>query len=140
MNRPPLHPRLKADCYLLGDLDCGRLLLHRNAVLPWFILVPDTRFTELHELEADFYLQVMIDIQGLATFVKRQFEADKINIATIGNQVPQLHIHVIGRRRDDPYWPGVVWGQPEIADNYTEVRLDAIRAAVAGVFNLKDPV
>lgn len=138
MSRQPLHPRLAADCHVLGDIDCGSLLLHQNATLPWFILVPATKLTELHELDLQLYQQVMMAIHTLAGFVKHQFEADKINIAAIGNQVPQLHIHVIGRRRDDPYWPGVVWGQSETSDVYSEIRLKAIRAALAGVFKLEN--
>lgn len=138
MNKRSLHPRLAGDCHLLGEIECGTLLLHRNATLPWFILVPDTRLTELHELDPVLYQQIMTAVHTLAGFVKRQFEADKINIAAIGNQVPQLHIHVIGRRRDDPYWPGVVWGKPETADTYTDIRLEAIRAAISGIFKLEN--
>lgn len=137
MIRHTLHPRLEADCHVLGNIECGTLLLHKNATLPWFILVPDTRLTELHELEPAFYRQVMTSVYALSAFVKKQFEADKINIATIGNLVPQMHIHVIGRRRDDPYWPGVVWGQQETSDTYSELRLEAIHAAIAGTFRLK---
>ena len=136
MTRHALHQRLAADCHVLGDIDCGMLLLHRNATLPWFILVPDTKLTELHELEPALYQQVMAAVHTLSGFVKKQFEADKINIATIGNQVPQMHIHVIGRRHDDPYWPGVVWGQPETNETYSDIRMQAIHAAVAGVFRL----
>ncbi len=137
MNQQKLHSRLADDCHLLGEIDGSRLLLHRNAMLPWFILVPATHHTELHELEMTFYQQIMTTVHSLSGFVKQQFEADKINIATIGNQVPQLHIHIIGRHRDDPYWPGVVWGQPETSDSYTDLRLAALRKAVAGRFQLK---
>lgn len=137
MTRHTLHPRLAADCHVLGHIDCGTLLLHKNATLPWFILVPSTTATELHELEPALFHQVMTAVHTLSGFVKKQFEADKINIATIGNQVPQMHIHVIGRRHDDPYWPGVVWGQPETEAVYSDIRVSAIHTAIASVFRLQ---
>lgn len=137
MNQPELHPQLAADCHILGKTGCGRILLHHNAAIPWFILVPDTQLTELHELDTTTYQEVMSTVQQLGAFVKRSFDADKINIAAIGNQVPQLHIHVIGRRQDDPWWPHVIWGQAESSDEYySDDRLAAIRAALVNVLPL----
>lgn len=69
------------------------------------------------------------EIDQLAAFVEAHFNADKLNIATIGNIVPQLHIHVIGRFHNDFCWPAPVWGQSERAD-YTPQRLEQIHQAL----------
>ena len=86
-------------------------LLHHNAEVVWFILVPHTEVTELYQLDSGLQLQVYQQINILSDYIHNHFSIDKINVASIGNVVPQLHIHVIGRRRDDVYWPDVVWGK-----------------------------
>lgn len=108
-----LDSRLESDCTVLGELSSGSLLLlHHNAAVVWFIVVPKTTKTELFELSPAEQQELLKEINLLSAFLKGQQDCDKINIATIGNIVSQLHIHVIGRNHTDPYWPGVVWGQP----------------------------
>lgn len=108
-----LDSRLENDCTVLGELRSGNLLLlHHNAAVVWFIVVPKTTKTELYELPPTEQQQLLEEISLLSAFLKEESGCDKINVATIGNIVSQLHIHIIGRNRDDPYWPGVVWGQP----------------------------
>lgn len=109
---PPfvIHPQLRADNHLLGRFHHCHLLLNRNASLPWFILLPEVSVLELHEIDEPLRQAIDREVQGLAIWVKRQFHCDKLNLAAIGNRVPQLHIHLIGRRQDDPCWPDVVWG------------------------------
>ena len=104
-----LHPQLARDCHVLGRLGEIRVLLHGNAALDWFILVPEREAVELHELAPGDRRALEEAADGLARWLKER-GADKINVAAIGNMVPQLHYHVVGRRRDDPAWPGVVWG------------------------------
>ncbi len=108
-----LDSRLESDCTTLGELSSGSLLLlHSNAAVVWFIVVPKTDKTELFELPSAEQQQLLEGINRLSAFLKEQHGCDKINVATIGNIVSQLHIHIIGRNHSDPYWPGVVWGQP----------------------------
>jgi diadenosine tetraphosphate (Ap4A) HIT family hydrolase len=105
-----LHHRLQEDTHLLGEFNNCHLLLSRNAFFPWFILVPATEETEFHKLDPDQQFQIQQHINALARFIEAHFPTDKINIGMIGNIVPQLHIHIIGRSQNDPCWPGVVWG------------------------------
>ena len=105
-----LDPRLAADCHRLGELGDAELLLMDNAHFPWLILVPHSSQSELYELDFGQQEALLTSINVLSDFIKQQFSSDKLNIATIGNIVSQLHIHIIGRRHDDPCWPGVVWG------------------------------
>jgi diadenosine tetraphosphate (Ap4A) HIT family hydrolase len=77
----------------------------------WFILVPETGATEWHELPAPLREQLLTASSMLGAMLKNDEGCDKVNIAAIGNMVPQFHFHVIGRWKTDPYWPGVVWGR-----------------------------
>jgi len=91
---------------------CSRLLLMNNALVPWFILVPEVQVTEFHDLPSEQQHQLLDEINALSGFIMAHFGAEKINLGAIGNKVRQLHIHVIGRFESDAYWPGVVWGAP----------------------------
>jgi diadenosine tetraphosphate (Ap4A) HIT family hydrolase len=105
-----LDPRLAADCHRLGQLGDAELLLMDNAHFPWLILVPHCTQSEWYELDLAQQQALLTSINALSDFIKQQFPSDKLNIASIGNIVSQLHIHIIGRHHDDPCWPGVVWG------------------------------
>jgi diadenosine tetraphosphate (Ap4A) HIT family hydrolase len=102
---------LLQNCQQVAEADRFSYLLHQNAEVVWFILVPHTNVTELYQLETDLQQQVYQRINRLSDFIQSHFSIDKINVASIGNVVSQLHIHVIGRRLDDVYWPDVVWGK-----------------------------
>lgn len=110
-----LNERLAAGCFDFGTLGNCRVLLKDNAVFPWFILVPevDESITELHQLDATDYASAMFTIRQVSEFVETRFRPDKLNVASIGNIVPQLHIHIVARFEDDPAWPGVVWSCSE---------------------------
>lgn len=108
-----LHPRIAADTLHLAESAQSLLRLMNNTLVTWFILVPKTGCHELHHLDPVTRRQVREEIDALAALVECEFRPDKLNIACIGNLVPQLHIHVIGRRRDDFCWPSPVWGRPE---------------------------
>ena len=122
-----LHPTLAADCHDLGVWRDLRLLLHRDAHVPWIILVPETSITEWHELSGDLHRQLLAASTLLARMLKTDFACDKVNVAAIGNLVPQFHFHVIGRWRTDPYWPGVVWGRVEPGRVYGESEVEDMR-------------
>lgn len=107
-----LHPQLEQDCEQLGRFDLCRLLLMRDANYPWCILVPEREdISEIYQLSADDQLQLTRESALLARTMATLFAADKMNVAALGNVVPQLHIHHIARRRNDPAWPAPVWGK-----------------------------
>ena len=128
-----LDPRLAADTHRLGELALSEVLLMNNALLPWFILVPRVAETEIHELDAACRQQLHDETTALSAFVAEVFPIDKLNVAAIGNVVAQLHVHVVGRRRDDYAWPGVVWGRSERAD-YPDGEATAIADRLATGF------
>ncbi len=105
-----LDSRLDNDCFVLGQLKTSRLLLLNNALVPWFILVPDTTATEIYELPHAQQLELLEEINIISNHLKQNFAVDKLNVAAIGNIVKQMHIHIVGRHVDDFCWPGVVWG------------------------------
>lgn len=105
-----IHPQLLADCHPLGRLPATHLLLHRNAVIPWFILVPETDLTDLLDLPLTQRDQVLSDCRQVRDYLKVRFHSTRANVAWIGNLVPQLHVHVIGRRPGDACWPRPAWG------------------------------
>jgi diadenosine tetraphosphate (Ap4A) HIT family hydrolase len=87
------------------------LLLKNHASFPWLLLVPevDNAVEDLHQLDPQQYESVMLAIREVSEFVSQHFKPEKLNVACIGNQVRQMHIHVVARFADDPAWPGTVW-------------------------------
>lgn len=107
-----LHPQLQADCTVLGDFPLCRLLLLEDAHYPWFILVPRRDgMREIHELSEEDQLALLRESSCLARALVSAFGPDKLNIAALGNLVPQLHIHHIARYTNDASWPQPVWGR-----------------------------
>jgi diadenosine tetraphosphate (Ap4A) HIT family hydrolase len=105
-----LHPQLASDTLLLGKLAMCRVLLMNNEHFPWIILVPECPgVTEVFELDEPDALRLWTELRTASLAMKQAFAARKINMAAIGNRVPQLHIHIIARQEDDATWPGVVW-------------------------------
>ena len=106
-----LHPQLALDTVPVGDLPLARALLTSDANYPWVILVPRLPgLVELIDLEENAQVQLLGEIAATARALKSITQCDKLNIAALGNQVPQLHVHVIARRHTDPAWPKPVWG------------------------------
>jgi diadenosine tetraphosphate (Ap4A) HIT family hydrolase len=104
--------RLKQDCINLGRMPLCHLLLMLDANYPWFILVPDRDdISEIYELDETDQQQLMQESVILGRAMMRAFKGEKLNIAALGNVVPQLHIHHIVRYRGDPAWPAPVWGR-----------------------------
>ena len=92
----------------------------KDSNYPWFILVPDREeITEIHQLSETDQQQLISESSTLSRIIDKQFNADKINIAALGNLVPQLHIHHIVRFKTDAAWPAPVWGKVP-AKAYTE--------------------
>jgi diadenosine tetraphosphate (Ap4A) HIT family hydrolase len=106
-----LHPQLAQDTVPVGDLPLARMLLANDANYPWLILVPRLPgLVELIDLEENAQVQLLGEVAASARALKTITECDKLNIAALGNQVPQLHVHVIARRRTDAAWPRPIWG------------------------------
>ncbi|MCZ4282814.1 HIT domain-containing protein [Kiloniella laminariae] len=106
-----LHPRLTADTLVVTDLPQCRVLLMNDSRYPWLILVPrHNELRELHDLAPTELAAVMEEVRKVSEVLVQAFGAFKINVAALGNMVPQLHIHVIARSQSDPAWPGPVWG------------------------------
>ena len=99
----------------------------------WFILVPETGTIEWHELPAPLRDQLLTASSILGAMLKNDEGCDKVNIAAIGNMVPQFHFHVIGRWKTDPYWPGVVWGRSVPGRSYAAVDIEDAKARVLGM-------
>ena len=130
-----LHQQLAADTVPVGDLALSRLLAINAADYPWLVLVPRRAgAVELADLGADaFPLTAEIALVSLA--LKELTHCDKLNIAAIGNVVPQLHVHIVARRKDDPLWPKPVWGhmQPSKGEAAAFARFVAAIRAGAGI-------
>lgn len=106
-----LDPRLDADTLPLADLPLCRALLMNDARYPWVILVPRvTSVSEVFELSPQDQTQLWREASLLGEAMHTTFSGDKLNIATLGNVVSQLHIHLVVRSHDDASWPGPVWG------------------------------
>ena|SRR5579872_123717 len=106
-----LHPQLEHDTTAIGDLPLSRLLLSNDANYPWLVLVPRRLgASEIIDLDATDQAQLLIEVAQASRVLKEITACHKLNIAAIGNMVPQLHVHVVARRRDDPAWPKPVWG------------------------------
>jgi len=106
-----LHERLAGDTVAVTDGPLSAILLMNDRSYPWLILVPQRLgLREMHDLAASERTHLMAEIAAASRCLERLFAADKINIGALGNLVPQLHIHVVARFRNDPAWPGPVWG------------------------------
>jgi diadenosine tetraphosphate (Ap4A) HIT family hydrolase len=105
-----LHPQLAADTVTVCDLALSRLLAMNDANFPWLILVPRRPgVSEIIDLGGEQSV-LMDEIALVSRALKDETRCDKLNVAAIGNMVPQLHVHVVARRKDDAAWPKPVWG------------------------------
>lgn len=106
-----LDSRLLNDCEVIGKFKLCNVLLMRDANYPWCVLVPDRENKmEIFDLSPEEQQQLTLESNTLLAFLKKEFNADKMNVAALGNVVPQLHIHHIVRYKTDIAWPSPVWG------------------------------
>lgn len=128
-----LHPRLAADTLPVGTLPLCHVLLMNDAAYPWCILVPARgNIREIHALDVPDRQQLMHEIAAVSAAMETALHPDKMNVAALGNQVPQLHVHVIARFGTDPAWPNPVWGhQPArpYTDSEKKQQLATLQAA-----------
>ena len=105
-----LHERLAAETLEVARWPLCRVLLMNDQAYPWLILVPEREgLKDLHDLDPADHGAALAEIGRAARALQRLFKPDKINIAALGNVVPQLHVHVIARFTTDPAWPRPVW-------------------------------
>jgi diadenosine tetraphosphate (Ap4A) HIT family hydrolase len=127
-------PRLMNDTVLVGELSLSRVLMMNDARFGWLILVPRRdgacEIADLAEADA---MQLMREVRLTSAALRKISPCDKLNIASLGNMVPQLHVHVVARVRGDAAWPGPVFGVPgriDLAHDVLEARCVALRAAL----------
>ena len=130
--------RLLDDCEVLGKFKLCHVLLMRDANYPWCVLVPDReKMVEIFDLSIEDQKQLQLESTSLLTYLKKEFNADKMNVAALGNVVSQLHVHHIVRYEDDIAWPAPVWGAFP-AKNYTSSELEKrIERLIEGFKSLK---
>jgi diadenosine tetraphosphate (Ap4A) HIT family hydrolase len=129
-----LHAQLQKDTIDIGDLPLCRVLVIKDANYPWLLLVPRrAEAVEIIDLDEVGQAQLMTEISRVARALKEITKCDKLNIAALGNVVPQLHVHVIARRSSDAAWPRPVWGVvPPLAHDAEEVQnfISALRRKI----------
>ncbi len=106
-----LHPRLAQDCFKIGSLGLSELLMMNDSQYPWLILVPRREAREIYQLNAVDRQTLLDESCLIAEILQNLYQPDKLNIAAIGNLVPQLHIHHIARYQTDKAWPAPIWGK-----------------------------
>ena len=129
-----LDSRLAADTLPIGDLPLCSALLIDDARFPWFVLVPRRAgVTEVTDLSDEDATTLMGEIRVATRVMLELGKPDKVNVAALGNVVAQLHVHVVGRFRSDPAWPGPVWGHGTRAP-YPDHAAAALVEGAAGLF------
>lgn len=131
-----LHSQLAQDTLPVGCFPLSLLLLSRDANYPWCILVPQREDVfEIHHLAEEDQLQLIRESCRLAETMTSLFDAHKMNVAALGNQVRQLHLHHVARFPEDPAWPQPIWGvvspKPYSSSQLAE-RLEQLRNALVG--------
>jgi len=129
-----LHSQLKKDTIDIGDLPLCKVLVIKDAHYPWLLLVPRREgAVEIIDLDEVAQAQLMTEVSRVARALKEITKCDKLNIAALGNLVPQLHVHVVARRTSDAAWPRPVWGvMPPLAHDAEEVQnfISALRRKI----------
>ena len=123
-----LHPRLVKDTHAIANLNLCRLLLMNDSNYPWFILVPRIEnISELFHLTKVDRQSLNNEVDELSRRLLLHFNAKKMNVATMGNIVPQLHVHVIVRKETDAAWPNPIWNNVDIVPYEKNISDDLIK-------------
>ena len=127
-----LHPQLERDSVAVGELSLSHVRAMNDASYPWLILVPrHAGAVEIIDLDSEQQADLMDEIALLSRVLKDVTACDKLNVAAIGNVVPQLHIHIVARHRSDAAWPRPVWGVAP-AQAYEPAALEQFIARIRG--------
>lgn len=135
-----LHPQLAADSHAILATAHSELRLSDDGRYLWLLLIP--RYADLrewHDLPSDTATAVFNEVTAIARWAEQYAAADKMNIAALGNQVPQLHIHIIARHIADPAWPRPIWGVGAADPYISSRRAEVISACRAGLHHMVDP-
>lgn len=131
-----LDAQLERDTVAVGRFPLSLILMSRDANYPWCILVPQREaMREIHHLGEEDRVQLLNESCHLAEVMVDLYTPDKMNVAVLGNRVPQLHVHHVARFETDPAWPGPVWGAAEpkpYADKELRSRVEHLQYALAG--------
>lgn len=131
-----LHSQLTADTVPIGQFRLSLVLLHKDANYPWLILVPKREnIREIYHLSENDQVQLMRESSHLCEVMTSIYAPTKMNIAALGNMVPQLHVHHVARFDSDPAWPKAIWGATEPVDYSAEVlkkRVARLHASLVG--------
>jgi diadenosine tetraphosphate (Ap4A) HIT family hydrolase len=126
--RYELHPQLAADTHPLAALELCELRLMDDANYPWLILVPRVAAArEMIDLDQAQRHRLTDEIDLAARLLREAFRPHKLNVAALGNLVPQLHVHVIAREETDPAWPAPVWGRVAARPYPPEALVERVR-------------
>ena len=116
-----LDPRLQDSSFFIEDWGLCRVALRNDKTWPWLYLVPRrNNIREISDLTEPDQLQLIREIAMTSQALKVLYNPDKINTAALGNMVPQLHVHIFARFKDDPAWPRPVWAVQRDEISYTE--------------------
>lgn len=130
-----LHPQLAADTLHITDLKACRVLLMNNANFPWLILVPMyENMREIFDLDTADYKLVMEEVKSVAEKFAAFTKADKMNVAALGNMVPQLHIHIIARFKNDAAWPNPLWNCGVTGKDYESEKAELLLKEFKAIF------
>lgn len=128
-------PLARDSVAVMPKLIVSQVRLMNDARYPWLLLVPEVRdAVDLHDLSATDCAKLFEEARLCSKVLADRFDLAKTNVATLGNMVPQMHVHVIGRRLDDPAWPGPVWGVGQ-AQPYDTGARDVLVAELAQSLN-----
>lgn len=131
-----LHPSLQEDAIVLGQFKLSLVLLHRDANYPWTILVPKRQnLREIHHLALDDQKQLIRESSHLSEVMTSVFDPTTMNIAALGNSIPQLHVHHVARYDDDAAWPKAIWGVTKAVAYEKEAlaaRITRLQSALVG--------
>jgi diadenosine tetraphosphate (Ap4A) HIT family hydrolase len=121
-----LHPRLARKIFI-ADLPLCRVLLEDEKHYPWLFLVPRrANVSRIMDLTPADQLLLIQELDSIQKILWSEFKPTQLNVAAIGNKVPQLHIHLIARYDNDPAWPGTVWDHPVRAPYDESVRISRV--------------
>jgi diadenosine tetraphosphate (Ap4A) HIT family hydrolase len=126
-----LAPEFERDSLWLADWPLCQLRVQNDTNYPWFILIPRrVAMVEIIDLTEQDRAQLWRESAHLSVFLKEAFQAKKLNVAALGNMVPQLHLHHIARYEHDIAWPAPVWGKAP-AQPYTETQWQQLKQKLA---------
>lgn len=122
-----LDPRLAADTVPVGALQLCLVTLRNDARFPWVILIPQCEgASEIVDLDESDRQHLMQEVAQVSEALRDIYKPDKLNVASLGNIVPQLHVHVIARFKADAAWPHPVWGMGEAKTYNAQARGETI--------------